>query len=170
MKVNNKFKFNKSKELTKVLDKMPASIGNVSVRYFKQSFRSKSFDGHPWKQRKEEGKGSLMMVSGALKRSVKRTKLNSRMVTIVAGNSKVKYAAIHNEGGTINQKVTEKQKAFFRGRSKTSIVSVSNKWKAMSMSQELNIPIPKRQFMGESKALNRKVNKMILKKLNKVLK
>lgn len=74
---------------------------------FDRSFETKSFDGKPWKNRKHSRRGSILVDSGALRRSIKY-KVNGNTITFT---SNLPYAKIQNEGGEI--KVTAKMKKYF---------------------------------------------------------
>ncbi|MDR2652070.1 MAG: phage virion morphogenesis protein [Prevotellaceae bacterium] len=74
---------------------------------FDKNFERKSFFGRPWSARKSGRRGSLMLVSGRLRRSLRAQVRNEAVVF----TSDAPYAAMHNEGGTI--KVTAKMKRYF---------------------------------------------------------
>lgn len=76
----------------------------TGVSYFKETFRKKAFDGKPWAPAKidQAGKrrrGSLMVDSAALMHSVRIAETSQGRVVWAAGNEKVPYAQVHNEGG-----------------------------------------------------------------------
>lgn len=65
---------------------------------FDKNFERKAFFNEKWARRKsDDGKGSLMMRSGNLRRSVKIRNTATGLVV----SSGVVYATIHNEGGEI---------------------------------------------------------------------
>lgn len=77
---------------------------------FDQNFQRKCFfnTSNAWAKRKhDDGKGSLLVRSGALRRSISSHLSGDQLVY----SSNVPYAAIHNEGGEIT--VTEKMKRYF---------------------------------------------------------
>lgn len=75
-----------------------AAATGVSV--FKQAFRDKKFNRQPWIEAKRDpGTGSLMLRSGALMNSIRASQITPEGVTFSAGNDKVAYAQVHNEGG-----------------------------------------------------------------------
>lgn len=74
---------------------------------FDKNFERKAFFNRKWKPRRRSGKGTLMMVTGKLRRSL-RSSVNGRSITWTSSEP---YAAIHNEGETIT--VTAKMKRFF---------------------------------------------------------
>lgn len=76
----------------------------TGVSYFKGVFRKKTFDGKAWSAAKidQAGKrrrGSLMVDSAALMNSVRTSEATPQRVVWAAGNDKVPYAQVHNEGG-----------------------------------------------------------------------
>lgn len=130
---------------------------------FDKNFENKSFFGQPWPDRKMQGKGSLMLQTGKLRRSIRA----KQTATSVSWSSSEPYAAIHNEGGTIT--VTAKMKRYFwakyyelagkvkyRKDGKTSKASVRVSAAAefyhnlALMRVGSKIKMPKRQFLGDS--------------------
>jgi len=153
---------------------MPAKMGNLAERHFKDSFRQKGFMDdslEAWPARKNAGRGSLMIVSGALKRSIRRTNLTANSVTIVAGDGMVAYAKIHNEGGTTHPNVTDKMRKFaWAMANRSANEGEAKKWKGLALTKQstLSIDIPQRKFMGASAELDRKTLAMITNELNKI--
>lgn len=87
-------------DMQKVAD-LAAATG---MSYFKGAFRKKAFDGKAWpKAKADEGgkrrRGSLMVQSAALMNSVRAAEVTPECVVWAAGNDKVPYAQVHNEGG-----------------------------------------------------------------------
>ena len=76
------------------------------------------------------------------------------------------YAAIHNEGGTITVKVTEKMRKYFWAMYYKTQDS-RYKWMALTEKETLTIHIPKRQFIGESYTLNKQLEKLIIEEIHK---
>jgi phage gpG-like protein len=75
---------------------------------FDLNFERKAFFDQPWPETKwPNRKGSLMMRSGALRRSIRARLTNNELVF----SSSVPYAKIQNEGGAIV--ITAKMKKFF---------------------------------------------------------
>jgi phage gpG-like protein len=75
---------------------------------FDRNFQRKAFFTAAWQRRKVNyGKGSLMIQSGTLRRSI-RAKISGQTLSFM---SSTVYGAIHNEGGKI--RVTRKMKRFF---------------------------------------------------------
>ena len=132
---------------------------------FDRNFERKAFFNEGWKQALHNTIGSLMMRTGALRKSVQSQIINNNAIQ---WQSSLPYANIHNSGGTIT--VTPKMKGFFwyRYRLLTGSGLVTNKkdirsgnlnrrlnaeaefWKALALKPVGSvIHIPKRQFIGE---------------------
>lgn len=140
-----------------IREQAPQIVAETATSYYKERFTEKSWDGEPWTPAKHPpGRGSLMVRSGALMRSIRPTLVSATEVRIGAGNDRVPYARIHNEGGVIRQVPTAKQRRFFWAmeRSEKKGAEDTGAWAKMARSETLNIPIPRRQFMGHSPVLN----------------
>lgn len=175
-----------------VYDKLPRKVGTVAVNHFKQNFREGGFvdEGvQPWKRtRRQDGGGTdakyspLTSRRNHLMRSI-QSEPGRGVVTIT---NPVEYAAIHNEGGTVetNPTVTPKMRKM-AWRKVYSLAGVRKgeklpeelpeeaaKWRALALTKKTKLhvkaKIPKRQFMGESKELTEKINKMITESINKI--
>lgn len=130
-----------------------------------QAFRQKEFDGEKWSPRKEEdGIGSLMIHSGALRRSI-IVEADGNQVTI---RSNMLYANIHNLGGVINVPISDKMRKYFWAMYHKKKLT---KWKALALTKkkQLTIRIPRRQFAGITRQTERKWQEAVdlrLKHLN----
>ena len=118
---------------------------------FDRNFERKAFFTTAWKPAIRNKTGSLMMRSGALRKSM--------TASIISGNeikwtSSYPYADIHNTGGTIT--VTQKMKGFFwyqfrlaTGGDNKKITPDAIFWKSLGLKKVgSTIIIPKRQFIG----------------------
>ncbi|MDB0603176.1 hypothetical protein PL373_18995 [Tenacibaculum maritimum] len=75
---------------------------------FDRNFERKAFFNNKWPQAKHaNSRGSLLMRTGKLRRSVQSNRANGR----ISWSSNLPYASIQNEGGEIV--VTAKMKSFF---------------------------------------------------------
>ena len=155
---------------------------------FDRNFERKSFFNKKWPTTKHaNSRGSLLLRSGRLRKSIKSNNTNGR----ISWSSNLAYASIHNEGGEIV--VTAKMKSFFwamyykvskatgdkKSKSKRAIklTAEASKWKAMAlMKVGTKMKIEERRFIGFDPAVEmrikrvvdynlRKLNKQILKKL-----
>lgn len=136
--------------MNKMRSRVPNAIALVAVNHFKDNFAKQGFDGKKWeevKRRYKRSKGAdstraiLSGRTGRLKGSIHKVYADFRKVVI---GSDVPYAKIHNEGGVIRR----------NGRRVGSY----------------SIKIPQRQFMWDSKLLNKKIISILDAELKKVFK
>lgn len=124
-------------------------VAETATEEFKQSFKRKSFDGNPWKEAKNpRANGSLLIDSGALVNSVRPAVVSPERVVISAGNEKVAYAQVHNEGfnGTVN--IPAHKRSTKRGDQQVK-------------AHTRKVSLPQRQFMGDSAEINKAIHKRI---------
>ena len=104
-------------------------------------------------------KGSLLMVTGKLRRSI-RCRVNADSVV---WETSERYAAIHNYGGTIT--VTAKMKKFFWYKHKAT---KDDAWKWMAlMKVGTQIRIPQRQFLGDHPEVRKRAEAVIQRNLQR---
>jgi phage gpG-like protein len=120
--------------------------------------RKPSPEWHSEAQKKAAARGSLMVKSGRLKRSIRVTKVTSNSVTI---GTDVLYAQAHNEGAVINQTVNIK--AHSRKRK-------GREHKVKAFRRKRKITLPERRFIGESAILMRRVERLIQREITDILK
>ncbi|MDR0581445.1 MAG: phage virion morphogenesis protein [Prevotellaceae bacterium] len=168
--------------MTKLLTDVKVELADE----FDRNFQRKAFFATPWKQRRNtDAKGSLLMIGGHLRRSLRATVRGHNIVF----SSSLPYAAIHNEGGTLT--VTAKMKKFFwykysqaagsvktlkSGKRSTSqrnrrLGREAEMWKAMAlMKVGSKINIPERRFIGNApevkQAVTRVTDKWVKEDLN----
>ena len=176
-----------------VYDKLPRKVGVAAVRHFKQNFREGGFvDGgvRPWKRTRRQDDPThpdrkftpLTSHNDNLMRSVQYEPGRGE-VTIT---NPVEYAAIHNEGGTVETSptVTEKMRkmAWWKayslagvrrgGKLPKELPKEAAKWRALALTKKsklrIRANIPKRQFIGESQELSQEINKIIMESINKI--
>ena len=122
---------------------------------FDRNFERKGFFSQPWQQRKKEGRGSLMLVTGKLRRSISAKVEGDKIVF----SSNMPYAAIHNEGGEIQMK-PRKQVIHFNKKGKFA------KKKKASYAQKASrgaytLTVPKRQFIGNAPEVQQTLERVI---------
>lgn len=138
-----------------------------ALRFSKERFRQKNWiDTTPqkWKPRQRRDRGSLMIRSGRLKRSIRVLNKTATSVTI---GTDVPYARIHNEGGTIREKVFVKQHSRKRAPRQNR---GTGKIQVKAHTQMMNTQVPPRPFIGESRALLNKIEKKMNKLAQNILK
>lgn len=142
-----------------VQKEVPKIVRQTGEEYFKDSFNRKGFDGKPWAPHSKKYKpknGSLMVKSSNLQKSITST-IKPDRVTFYAGNSKVPYARIHNEGGIIKR--AARSEIFIRNRSSNGRFRGLKKKEKYKSGRGLSfkaysITMPKRQFIGPAAELN----------------
>lgn len=144
---------------------LPRIAGNEAINFFKESFRRQGWLDERlerWKPRSSKtvrNKGRAILINtGRLRRSI-------RIVSIVPGRVRigtdVPYAEIHNKGGNINRRVN------IRAHTRRSRRGVQQ---VRSHARQMNLNIPQRQFMGESNALKKQLEKMIERDITRIFK
>ena len=121
---------------------------------FDRNFARKAFFSDKWRPRAHDyPRGSLLMVSGAMRRSAQGQ---------VSGNgvrfsSSLPYATLHNEGGKIT--VTAKMKRFFWAKYKET---GEESWRRMALMKVGKvITMPERRFIGDGPDTQRIIREVI---------
>ena len=157
----------KIKKLTKAYDRIPVNAGSVAVRFSKERFRQENWldrNRKKWAKRKllkgsrRRNSRGILTDTGRLRRSI-RVLYRSHSKIIIGTD--VPYARINNEGGEIN--VTQNVKTHSRKRN-------GRTHKVKAHTRKMNYTMPKRQFIGNSAILNRRLERMIEKEFKKALK
>lgn len=164
------------KDLQAAVKKLPNQIGITAVAFTKENFDKQGFQGDSgidaWKPRNKyapRNSRKILTDKGNLKRSI-RKEVVGNSIKILVGGAAEKYADIHNTGGKIIQTPTSKQRMYFSYRSEAaSSTQEKNYWAALSRARQLVINMPKRQFIGSSKQLDKRIGDMILNQLNKAV-
>lgn len=164
---------NKLNRLSKLYQKFPELAAIEAVNFSKERFvrknwvdktvtawkqRKPSPDWHSDEQKKAAARGSLMVKSGRLKRSIRKIKVTRNSVTI---GTDVPYAEPHNEGAIINQSVNVK--AHSRTRK-------GREYKVKAFKRKRKITLPERRFLGESAILLRRVERLVQREITEILK
>lgn len=144
--------------LQRLLKDLPKVAGNTALNFFRDRFREKAWvdrNRQPWPARKRSGRGSLLLVTGELRDSM-RVVPGSHSVEVVSDtrstDSPKGYGQIHNEGGTLQVSVTKKMRAYAWYMYKRT---GEDMWKGIALTNKkrFTIRIPRRQFMGHSQLL-----------------
>jgi phage gpG-like protein len=153
---------------------VPKVIGIEAVKHFKENFVNEGFDGNKWQNRKAKQQLQRTILTGQGSGDHLADSIDYRIEgsTIVIYTDKP-YGQIHNEGGTITQQVTPKQRAFFWAKHKEAKeggdTETAGQYKAMALCKQLTITVPKREFMGNSPQLNNKITNKITRDLTRLL-
>ena len=137
--------------LAEVMHLLPQQIGMMAVNFAKQRFVDQNWlytSPQPWEKRKRNRRGgkarqrgAVLVDSGRLKRSIRIISVSSDSVTI---GTDVPYAQVHNDG--------------YNG--KQYVKAHSRKGRTVKAHRR-NMKMPKRQFLGNSAALTREIEKFI---------
>lgn len=153
----------KLNRLRQIHKRFPELAAIEAVNFSKERFVAKNWlDRSPnrWQPRKNPNKPGSLMVgkgSGKLKKSVRKLKTTRNSVLIGTNFS---YAQIHNEGGDIKKTVTIK--GHIRKRN-------GREERVRPHIRQMNINMPKRQFIGESAILLRRIERMLDKQIKNAL-
>ena len=151
----------KLKALGKLYEKFPNMVAIEAVNFSKERFVQKNWVDRSrvaWKKRERKDRGSLMTKSGRLKRSIRKLSYTRNSVTI---GTDVPYAEAHNEGAVINQSVNIKSHTRTR-KGRESRVKAHKRRRI--------IKLPKRQFIGESAILLRRIERLVQREITEILK
>jgi len=164
----NQFNAALSKAVRSALLRLPSAVGNEAALFALDNFRNQSWAGEAWPKRKNPTRWgkvrrpgrSLLVDTGALRRSVRITRLDADAVWI---GSSLPYAKAHHEGfaGDVVQSV--------KGHTRNGISKVSA---VRAHTRTVRQRIPKRQFMGAhpmlAKRLISAIEAEILKELQTI--
>lgn len=139
---------------------------------FDKNFERKAFFDKRWSQTKlPNRRGSLMMRSGKLRRSIKSRVQGDSIVF----RSNMPYAALHNEGGEI--KVTSQMKKYFWAMYYKSssggkrMTQRAKQFKAMALKKVgSTITIEQRQFIGKHPEVEKAIEKIVSRNFSEALK
>lgn len=136
-----------NKEFKAVWDKMMKMIAVDLADEFDRNFERKAFFDKPWKARLLNNKGSLLISTGRLRRSIgKRVAGDSIIFT-----SDAPYAKLHNEGGEIV--VTQKMRGWFWYMYTKTKLPLYKHLGCKKVGSKIRIP--QRQFIGYHKTVDK---------------
>lgn len=161
--------FNRLKKINKpnFMRRLVNRSGVIAEHFSKERFVNKDWlNGSsskkwvPWSERTKKqrnGGGSLLIgkQSGRLKKSIRKLSQGDYFVYV---GTDVPYAKIHNEGGEINKTVSVR--THNRKRNGRSQVVKSHR-------RKMKLKIPQRQFLGESTALVKRLERFANEEIKK---
>jgi len=162
--------------IDKAVSALPARIAVVAVNFSKERFVKKNWiDRHvdTWKKTKKR-KGSTLVASGRLKRSIRKISVTPARVVI---GTNVPYARPHNEGGTYSGTESvrsfvrrkHRRRAHIRGGKRIKAQTIKA-YRVKPFSRKYHRKFVKRQFIGQSMELNYRIDKLIKTEINKAIK
>lgn len=157
--------FEKLKRLQRVQESFIPKAAIVAVNFSKERFVQKNWldrTREKWEPRKRKDRGSLMVRTGRLKRSIRKIRIGRTYFLI---GTDVEYAQAHNDGLVINKTVTVRQheRTVTRGRTARRVTVASH-------SRKMERTFKKRQFIGESAVLLRRIERMLENDIKEALK
>lgn len=133
----------------------PDVVAETAVEHFRENFQAQAFDDEPWAplspryaRSKRRSSGRILTRTGALQASIRPEIVEQGLVRISAGNGRVRYARVHNEGFAGQVTVPTHVNRNFMGKGKAVTIRQHQKL----------LRIPKRQFMGRSVPLTGRIN------------
>ena len=176
--------YNELNEYVRLLERLnrtyknfPNKAATLAVNFTKERFNAQNWVDNrtePWKPRKFN-KGSkrrrarkILVDKARLLRSVRKVSVTKDSAII---GTDVPYAKIHNDGGKYRGNVTVKEHTRKRGRrsSRTGRYQ-TGKIKVSSHTRKMRWNMPRRQFIGPSAVLDKRIERMMTADINKVLK
>jgi phage gpG-like protein len=175
-------------QLSSLKTKLPSMVGSEAVNFFQENFRKQGFQGdnglEKWPERSDQSKKNkgraILVKSGIMRRAITKRFMGGS-VTVYVGSPANEYADIHNFGFRGVQYVKpHKRVATIKTKVKGGYMGLGQKQKSKTLSlmgarhnvsgfgRRMNMP--KRQFIGNSKVLNQRINKLIVRELTKILK
>ena len=157
--------------------RVPAIVSEEAITYAKDRFsmNQKNYDGKAWpawsKRYKPKGGSLLVGKTAALVNSIQEKEATAERVIVTAGNSKVPYAQIHNQGGTITRAArseTFSRNRYSRGKKKGSFKRGTTAGKGFTFKQT-TITMPKRQFLGFGRELKTQMTNRLVNDFNAAL-
>ena len=147
--------------------RVPNKIAITAVNFFKRNFKVGGFVDSPFRKWKKNAnprkRGAILVKSGRLRRGIKKLKVTSTKV-VVGVSSQIKYARIHNEGGKIP--ITQKMRRYFWAMHKKT---GNEFYKNMALTSKTHIEIPERTFIDDSVSLEKTLDRMLIKELEKAV-
>lgn len=126
-------------------------IAATATEHYRENFNRQGFDGDPWEPlRTPKTRGGILVSSGALANSILPLEVSARRVVISAGNQRVPYARVHNEGADTTITVPTFTRRGGRHGKSTQV-----------RAHQRRMRIPRRQFMGASRLLNERIHQRI---------
>lgn len=167
---NNAKQFDVLKQKYEVFrNKVPDMIAIQAVNFFKRNFELQGFVDNgveKWKTLSNPADRSrqILRKRGTLKNAIRKIKAERSKVVVGVG-ADVKYAALQNNGGQVL--ITPKMRRYFWAMYKQT---GQEYYKGLALTKKKHLDIPARKFIGDSAALVKNIDRMIVKEMNLALK
>lgn len=158
-----------------LLKGLPQEVADIALAHFNESFTKQGFTDNSfiaWPKRLDASMGhDILNRSGDLLRTLAIRSATMKLVEVAAGDG-LPYAAIHNTGGTISVRVTDRFRKFCwymyksLGGGPASPDHVQRwKWMALTKKDVMTVHIAKRQYIGESQVLLKNIDRHVINKI-----
>lgn len=159
--------------VTKVFATIPHKAGTIAVNFSRDRFRQQNWvdaTTQPWRKRKDNGrkrktrrsKRGVLIDTARLMRSIRKIHITQTSALI---GTDVDYGQVHNDGlevkGTANVKAHTRVRVNGRKRVEQNV---------KAHKRNVKFKMPKRQFIGASAILDKKVERMIAAEILKAIK
>lgn len=149
--------------------RLPRMFGIEAVNLFKANFDAEGFiagEGRlqKWKKPLRNSGRKTLTKTRRLRRGIKIISASQSKV-VVGVDRGIKYAKIHNEGGKIE--VTPKMRRYFWAMFKQTGDSF---YKGLALTNKTHFDMPKRQFIGNTLAMEKRLDRRLIKELQKITK
>lgn len=152
----------KANSSSRLFRRLPALLGNTALNFFDDSWTRQGFVDQRrerWAPRKSndkrKGNRKILVQSGRLRRSLRMRTRGSRVII----STDVPYAQVHNEGGRIRGKVRVRKHTRRSPRGRVNV---------RAHTRNVNINMPKRQFMGHSEVLDKRMVALVTRALDQI--
>ncbi|MDN3621333.1 phage virion morphogenesis protein [Polaribacter undariae] len=147
--------------------KLPRMYGIEAVNLFKENFDKEGFivgNGSviKWKKTRRNTGRKVLKKSGRLQRGIHIKRIGNGRV-VVGVDSNIKYAALHNFGGTIP--ITPKMRRYFWAMFKQTGDAY---FKGMALTKKKEFVIPERKYIGKTSAMEPRLDRRTIKELKKI--
>ncbi len=147
--------------------KLPRMYGIEAVNLFKENFDKEGFIAgngrlQKWEKTRRNTGRKILTKSRRLRRGIHIKRIGNGRV-VVGVDSNIKYAALHNFGGTIP--ITPKMRRYFWAMFKKTGDSY---FKGMALTKKTEFVIPERKFIGNTSAMEPRLDRRTIKELKKI--
>lgn len=172
----NKVNLNKYKRQFKQVERrLPTLLGTEAVNHTRENFRKGGFQDtsfDKWKPRKhDKDPGRGVLIGKGTAHLMRDIRVLSKTMKNVRVGTTLPYAGIHNRGGTIQHPggtsyIPQKGKTVWVSKNKAAALATAGH--KLPKTKPHHITIPRRQFLGKSAILQRKLNKIATRELKKI--
>lgn len=155
---------------------LPSRIAVVAINFSKERFVKKDWvdvTAKRWKASRKK-KGSTLVASGRLKRSIRKISVTPSRVVI---GTNVPYAQAHNDGAEFSGEETVRRHVRRQHRRRSHVrkgkrikAQTVKSYTVKSHSRKYSRKLAKRQFIGQSQTLNNQIDNIIRNEINKAIK